>query len=705
MKPGGNDTMPRTSIPRNNFSSGIISKQLSGRIDLTAFQNGVKVLDNFLINLTGGISKRTGYELIGKNDIEGESQFLKFVFNQEQVYLLEFKDNGTFRCWLETRENKLTLYKKNGEIKYWNYPYQFQDLKNIKTAQNFDVIYITHNNYAPMTLTRTYTNNTINFTFATVQFETGTGRENPVSIDGNPSCCAFYQQRLFYGGFTNAINKVWGSDTGYYNRFTTNRETRDQILDIDGFNFVLSEMKLKISWMKATTVGLILGSPQGIGVIKTDTGQLTPFNFSCQIINNDGTSTDDPISVGTTLLYIDSTLKRIKALTYSWDVNAYISTNLNILCPELVQDRIKKICYQEDEKDLVYVLTETGKLYYLLYSSSEMLYSWGKIKTYDNLKYIETLEKFDSGTNLFLFDNKNNILRKTEDLIIKEEDEDYDKGGNLEQVHAYFYNYLYSIINKLNYLDYSTKIEYNHNSKLTFEKTEETPQGSIYTITSSEEDFSGDEEELKTYIIQTREEQTHWQFEIKEKISNTKVKVLNINDKEFDDLESENWTFNKNLLDEIDSNIYEDGNKYSIVGDGYHFSNVTIENGKIKLPEGIYIGRFTIGIGYNATVKTMNLGGMVDTYNTMIAKKNILKAYFRLYSSWGGKFGTDYYQLEDINYEQLENSRYGEPFTMMDYDVRLDCADKWEWNKSYYIISDTPYPFNINSITVVQDQN
>lgn len=257
----------KQAIPRNNFSSGIISQQLSGRIDLPAFSNGLKNLENFDINLNGSISKRTGFELMGSNDISGNSHFRKFVFNQEQVYLLEFKET-TFRVWIATENNKVKLYRENNIIKYFNHPYNFNDLATVKTTQNFDVIYFCHNNYHPKTLTRTYSNNTITFEFKDVYFE----GENPVFLDGNPSCCCFYQQRLFYGGFARQINKIWASDRGYYNKFTTNRETHEDIIDIDGFNFVLSELKLRILWLKETTVGLVLGSSQSIGIIKTDSG-------------------------------------------------------------------------------------------------------------------------------------------------------------------------------------------------------------------------------------------------------------------------------------------------------------------------------------------------------------------------------------------------------------------------------------------------
>ncbi len=699
----------RQAIPRNNFSSGIISQQLSGRIDLPAFSNGLKNLENFDINLNGSLSKRTGYEIVGKNEEEGNSYFLKFVFNQEQVYLLEFKketNNNTskFCVWITTANNRVELYRENGTTKYFSCPYRFEDLPLIKTTQNFDVIYFCHNDYVPKTLTRTYnsTNKTITFTFADVVFDTATGTENPIAIDGNPSCCCFYQQRLVYGGFKKQINKIWASDKGYYNRFTTNRESHEDIIDIDGFNFVLSELKLKILWLKETTVGLVLGSSQGIAILKTESGQLTPFNFGCNLVSKDGSSPKEPIVVGTTLLYTDSTLKRIKALTYSWDLNAFVSVNLNILCPELIQEPIKKICYQEDSKDFVYVLTEEGNLYYLLYSSSEMFYAWGRINTYDDIEYIEALEKYDSGTNLFLIDSNNNILRKSSEIILKSEEEYYTAVSNNREVHNLYYNYLKKVINDFNYLDYSSQINYFHNEPLTFTKTEETEYGIFGIIRATDNIFTENAETLKTYLLEDRDNLTL--FEIRDKNSNRELQVRVLSDNNFSN-QIVNWSYNKNLLDNIDTNLYPNNSKWTIVGDGFYFTDMEIINGKIQLPQGINIGCFRIGHNYTSYLKTMNLGGMIDSYNTMIAKKNILKVYVRLYNSWGGKFGTDYFDLKEINYLTLENARFNEPYTLQEMDVRIDITDKWEHNKNYYLVQDVPYPFNINSITILTDYN
>ena len=704
----------RTNIPRNNFSSGILSQQLSGRIDLPAFQNGVSYLENFNMNMNGSISKRTGFELVGKNndDTNTESYFIKFAFNQEQVYLLEFKQNGSqkyFVVWLHTEDNKLVLYN-NGQ--QFTHPYNIEDVKNLKYTQNYDKIYFCHKNYYPKILTRTYTNNVLNFTFSNVVVDmtppaTGVVCQNPFTEDGNPSCAVFYQNRIIYAGFTKVINKIWASDREYYNRFTK-RDNTDDIMEIDSFNFVLTELSLPILWIVATTNGLVMGSAHGISLIRSDSGQLTPFSFACNLVNDDGCSKEQPIIVGTTLIYIDSTLRRLKSFNYAFNTDSYESTNLNILCPELINEDVKKIVYQQDENDFIYVLTEDGSIFYLLYSSLEQFFSWGRIKTYTTITNMETLERFTSGTNLFLMDDKNNILRKSYNYILKKQDDFLTISANQKDLHNRYYNYLLNVMNNFNYLDFSQEVYYKKTSTLTYQKQYTDEQGEFGIITSNASDFDVNQDELVRSTIRTRMETElgeleEGEFEIQGKISNNQVKVRVLS-KNITRNAINSWSFNKNELDGFDADIYTDGSNFSIVGDGYNYDNITIQNHRIQLPQGVYIGHFRIGYNYTAILKTMNLGGMIDMTNTMIMKKNIMKVYFRLYNSWGGKFGTDYFSLKEINFLKLEHSRYNESYTLEDQDIKIETSDKWEHNKYYYILQDKPYPFNVNSITLMEDQ-
>lgn len=88
-----------------SFSSGELSQSLHSRIDIDKYQTGLKTCRNFLINLSGGVSRRTGTKYVATTKTEGDSvRLLPFEASSEDTYVLEF---GDYYC---------RFYKDNGQI-------------------------------------------------------------------------------------------------------------------------------------------------------------------------------------------------------------------------------------------------------------------------------------------------------------------------------------------------------------------------------------------------------------------------------------------------------------------------------------------------------------------------------------------------------------------------------------------------------------
>ena len=146
----------RTSIPKNNFSSGQIDRDIKGRFDLPLFQNGHEISRNFFHTVKGDVYYRTGFEFL---DEIGNSALYEFKFSQEQAYLLIFRilyiefwtynANGELVQVLDGNNQPLTLTHPWGT-----------EVFNLNMTQNCDVLYINHNNgnYAEYQLKRTSAN-------------------------------------------------------------------------------------------------------------------------------------------------------------------------------------------------------------------------------------------------------------------------------------------------------------------------------------------------------------------------------------------------------------------------------------------------------------------------------------------------------------------------------------------------------------------
>lgn len=77
-----------------NFSKGILSDELLGRVDVAAYSAGLKRAENVVILKYGGVSRRPGTEIVAEvRDAAYPVRLIPFQFSIEQAYALELGQN------------------------------------------------------------------------------------------------------------------------------------------------------------------------------------------------------------------------------------------------------------------------------------------------------------------------------------------------------------------------------------------------------------------------------------------------------------------------------------------------------------------------------------------------------------------------------------------------------------------------------------
>ncbi len=185
-----------------SLNAGELSQDLDGRVDLTKYPSGCKVLENFIPKIQGPAMRRAGLRYVKETkDSADRSWLMKFEFSSTQAYVLEFGDgyvrfyadhgqvivsgvaayNGgtayvvgdlvssagvNYYCIAATTgnapPNATYWYAMTGTIYEIPSPYALADLTNgdgtcaLKTVQSGDVIYIAnqYGTYAPRKLIR-----------------------------------------------------------------------------------------------------------------------------------------------------------------------------------------------------------------------------------------------------------------------------------------------------------------------------------------------------------------------------------------------------------------------------------------------------------------------------------------------------------------------------------------------------------------------
>lgn len=159
--------MPSATAFQTNFSAGEISPRLFARVDVAKYANGCYELGNFIVQRFGGIKKRGGTEYINtvKNPTFTQHRLVPFIFSVTQAYMLEFG-----HTYIRVYTNGGVVESSPGVPVEVATSYAGSELSDLQFAQSADVLYITHPDHAPRTLSRT---SATTFVLATISFEDG----------------------------------------------------------------------------------------------------------------------------------------------------------------------------------------------------------------------------------------------------------------------------------------------------------------------------------------------------------------------------------------------------------------------------------------------------------------------------------------------------------------------------------------------------
>lgn len=132
------------------FTAGELSPWLSTRFDLQSYHRGAALLENFLVQPYGGLSRREGTEYIGAAAVQEEGvRLFSFYYSETDALMLEFFPGG-MRLYRDGE-----LLRKDGEVYVRETPWTTAEVVlSLRFVQVNDVVYVTTPYYPPVSLTR-----------------------------------------------------------------------------------------------------------------------------------------------------------------------------------------------------------------------------------------------------------------------------------------------------------------------------------------------------------------------------------------------------------------------------------------------------------------------------------------------------------------------------------------------------------------------
>lgn len=132
------------------FNAGEVSPEFAGRIEQAAFQAGLALCRNFIVQAHGPLVNRPGFSFVrAAKHADRLVRLIPFVFNAQQSFCIEF---GDLYCRFHT--SGATLESSPGVPYEVSTPYAEADLASLHYVQSNDVITVVHPNYAPRELRR-----------------------------------------------------------------------------------------------------------------------------------------------------------------------------------------------------------------------------------------------------------------------------------------------------------------------------------------------------------------------------------------------------------------------------------------------------------------------------------------------------------------------------------------------------------------------
>lgn len=189
---------------QTNFSAGEISPRLYGRVDVSKYANGCQKLENFIVQRFGGAKKRGGSEFIAEVKTSSTSvRLIPFIYSVTQAYILEFGN-----LYIRIYTNGGRVESPPGTPVEVVSPWDQDEIWELQFAQSADVLYITHPDFIPRTLTR---NSATSFSLDLMEFEDGPYLElNTTDTTLTPASTKVFTSGGTPSGGTNPANAFDG---------------------------------------------------------------------------------------------------------------------------------------------------------------------------------------------------------------------------------------------------------------------------------------------------------------------------------------------------------------------------------------------------------------------------------------------------------------------------------------------------------------
>lgn len=186
---------------------------------------------------------------------------------------------------------------------------------------------------------------------------------------GYPACVVFHEDRLFFAGSPNVPQRLDGSKTGDYENFAPTATDGTVAADSAvAFSLNANDVNV-IRWMTSDEKGLLAGTVGGEWSVRASSQSeaLTSTNISAKRATSFGSADIQPIQSGKATIYVQRDSRKVRELTYFYDVDGFRAPDITVLAEHVTQTGLVQLAYMKSPQSIIWAVRYDGTICALTY--------------------------------------------------------------------------------------------------------------------------------------------------------------------------------------------------------------------------------------------------------------------------------------------------------------------------------------------------
>lgn len=202
---------------------------------------------------------------------------------------------------------------------------------------------------------------------------------------GHPAAVAFHQSRRALGGATETPSRFDLSASGDFNVLTPGSE------DDEAIAYTIAHGLDDISWLASRKVFLV-GTQGAEHLVRPDNlnGPLTPSNVGSEVQTEEGSAPIRPLTVGTSVLFVDRHTETVHIVNYDFEQDTYASENATARANDIAAGGLTDWAYARYPFKTTWAVRADGWLLSLGYDRLQEVLAWG-LHTLGGPGYVEAV--------------------------------------------------------------------------------------------------------------------------------------------------------------------------------------------------------------------------------------------------------------------------------------------------------------------------